>query len=117
MARKLSLEGIMGRTEEPPDGNGEPVDDQAEDGANGQSNGKSRGPLRATKPTRAKKGRLKDGEKLRGCKLSIPESIFERLRQQAIKRKISMSVLAAEVLDSKLPYFTVTSSEKPPADD
>jgi hypothetical protein len=37
MARILSLGGIPGRTEAPPDGNGAPVDDQADDGANGEA--------------------------------------------------------------------------------
>jgi hypothetical protein len=90
--------------------NGESVDDQAD----GETNGQSRGPLRATRP-RAKKGRPKDGEKLRGCKLSVPESVFERLRLTAIKRKTNMSVLAAEILDRNLPHVVVTLTDRPPA--
>ena len=113
MARSLSLGGILSRTEAPPDGNGAPVDDQADDGTNGES----RGGLRSTRPLRSKKGKLKPGEKPRGCKLTIPESVFERLRQTAIKRKTSMSVVAAEVLDGKLPYFEIVQREKPPAAD
>ena len=53
MARKLSLEGMLSPTEAPPDGNGEPVDDQADDGTNG---GESRGGLRATRPSALKEG-------------------------------------------------------------
>ena len=105
---------MLSPTEAPPDGNGEPVDDQADDGTNG---GESRGGLRATRPSRSKKGKLKPGEKPRGCKLTIPESVFERLRQTAIKRKTSMSVVAAKVLDGKLPYFEIVQREKPPAAD
>jgi hypothetical protein len=90
--------------------NGELADDQAD----GEMNGQSRGALRPTKP-RAKKGRPKDGEKLRGCKLSVPESVFERLRLTAIKRKTNMSVLAAEILDRNLPYAAVTLTDRPPA--
>jgi len=101
MARSLSPGGIPSRTEAPPDGNGAPVDDQADDGTNGEGD----------------EGRLKPGKKPRDCKLTIPESVFERLRQTAIKRKTSMSVVAAEVLDGKLPYFEIVQREKPPAAD
>jgi hypothetical protein len=103
---------MLSPTEAPPDGNGAPVDDQADDGTNGEG----RGGLRATRPTRSRKGKLKPGEKPRGCKLTIPESVFERLRQTAIKRKTSMSVVAAEVLDGKLPYFEIVQRDKPAAD-
>jgi hypothetical protein len=103
----------MARTGEQPEGNDELGDQQAGDGTNGQS----RGGLRPTRPTRSKKGRLKDGERLRGCKLSIPETVFERLRQTAIKRKTSMSLVAAGILDGKLPHFEVIESDRPPAAD
>jgi hypothetical protein len=92
---------------------GEQVDDQAD----GESNGQERGGLRSTRPPRVKKGRPKDGEKLRGCKLSVPESVFERLRLTAVKRKTNMSVLAAEILDRNLPYAVVTLTDRPPAAD
>ena len=72
------------------------------------------GGLRATRP-RARKGRLKAGEKVRGCKFSIPESVFERLYQTARKRKTNMSILAGEILDRNLPYFDVIQRDKPPA--
>ena len=75
--------------------------------------GMSRGGLRATKPRRSRKGTLKPGEKPRGCKLTVPESVFERLRQTAIKCKASMSVVAAEVLDRNLPYFEIVQRDKP----
>ena len=104
---------MLSPTEAPPDGNDEPGDDQAHDGTSGQS----RGGLRATRPPRAKKGRLKDGEKARGCKFTLPESVFERLRQTAINRKTSMSVVVAETLDRNLKYVTVTLTDKPPAAD
>jgi hypothetical protein len=113
MARSLSLEGILSRTEAPPDGNGAPVDDQADDGTNGEG----RGGLRATRPARPRKGKLKPGEKPRGCKFALPESVFERLRQTAIKRKTSMSVVVAEILDGKLPYFEIVQRDKPPTAD
>ncbi len=103
----MRLDGILARTEAP-DGNGEPVDDHA-----AETNGQSRG-LRPTRP-RARKTRLKPGEKARGCKLLIPESVFERLRQTSIKRKTNMSILAGEILDRNLPYFEVIQKDRPPA--
>jgi hypothetical protein len=104
------LDGILARTEAPPDGNGEALDGQA-DGENGQS----RGGLRATRPRRPK-NRLKPGEKPRGCKLNIPQSVFDRLQQTAIKRRTTMSVLAGEILDRNLPYFDVKQLDKPPTE-
>ena len=65
MARKLSLGGMLSRTEAPPDGNGAPVDDQADDGTDGEP--------------RACGRRAAAGEKVRGRKLQLPDSVFERL--------------------------------------
>ena len=70
MARSLSLGGILSRTEAPPDGNGELVD-QTDDGVNGES----RGGLRSTRPRRSRKGMLKPGERPRGCKLTVPDRV------------------------------------------
>jgi len=87
--------------------NGEPVDDQA-----GAENGQSRGGI-----ARRRRRRLAAGEKPRGCKLTVPESVFERLRQTAIKRKTTMSIVAAEILHQRLPYFEVVQKDKPPTED
>ncbi len=75
--------------------------------------GMSRGGLCATKPGRSRKGTLKPWEQLRGCKLTVPETAFERLRQTAIKGKASMSVVAAELLDRNLPDFEIVQRHKP----
>ncbi len=102
------MQGILARTDAPLEGNGEPVDGQA-----GETNGQSRGGARTTRP-RSKRPRYKPGEKPRGCKLTIPDTVFERLRQTAIKRGKTMSVLAGEILNRELPYFEVKEIERPP---
>lgn len=107
MARNLGLQGILARTDAPPAESGEPGDDQAD----GKTTRRSRG-LRPTMPRKVRG--LKAGEKARGCKLTIRESVFERLRQTAIKRKKTMSELAGEILHRNLPYFDVIQRDAPP---
>jgi hypothetical protein len=80
-------------------------------------NGQSRGGLRSNRPTRAKKQRRDPGVKLRGCKLSIPEPVFDRLEQYAIKKKLTLSEAAGTILDKQLPYFEVIQRDKPSADE
>jgi len=109
MARGLGLQGILARTDPTLEENGEPVDSLA-----GETNGQSRGGLRATR-SRSKRPRFKPGEKPRGCKLTIPDTVFDRLRQTAIKRGKTMSVLAGEILNRELPYFEVKELDRPPA--
>lgn len=90
--------------------NGETGDDQAD----GETNGQSRGGLRPTKP-RVKRRRGTDDGKRRGCKHSIRETVFERLRQTSIKRKKSMSDLVDDILDRNLPHFEIKQMDGPPA--
>jgi len=59
---------------------------------------------------------LPAGERPRGCKLTIPESVAERLRQTAIKRRKTMSELAGEIVNRNLPYFDVIQRDAPPPD-
>ena len=89
--------------------NGEPGDDQA-DGESGQSRGPGAGRTRS----RVRR-KLAAGERPRDCKLKVPQSIFDRLRQTAIKRNTTMSVVAAEILHRELKYFDVIQRDKPPA--
>jgi hypothetical protein len=97
MARSLSLGGILSRTEAPPDGNGELVDDQADDGSNGEPRPRGR--------------RVAVGEKVRGRKLQLPDSVFERLSLHAIKRKTNASAIAAEILDRNLPKHRIATDD------
>ena len=96
MARSLSLGGIPGRTEAPPDGNGAPVDNQADDGANGEARAR---------------GRRIAGEKVRGRKLQLPDSVFDRPSLHAIKRKSNASAIAAEILDRNLPKHRIATDD------
>jgi hypothetical protein len=93
MARSLSPGGIPSRTGAPPDGNGAPVDDQADDGTDGEP--------------RARGRRVAAGEKVRGRKLQLPDSVFERLSLHAIKRKTN----AAELLDRNLPKHRIATDD------
>jgi hypothetical protein len=88
-------------------GNGELVDDQA--GAELGTKGRGVAARR--------RRRLPPGEKPRECKLTLPESVFERLRQTAIKRKTTMSIVGAELLNRGLPYFEVIQKDKPPTEE
>jgi hypothetical protein len=108
MAQSARLQAIFARTDDPPAADGEPADDQAD----GTTNGGGRGALR---PNKARKVRgLVAGEKPRDCKLTTPKSVFERLRQTALKREKTMSVVAGEILHRNLPYFDVIQKDKPP---
>jgi hypothetical protein len=111
MARKLGIDGILARTEDPPAENGELGDDHQDDGV---TNGRSRGRLRAVRPRKVRG--IPPGEKPRGCKFTLPESVFDRLQQTAIKRRKTMSEVVAETLNSRLPYFDVTQRDRPPGD-
>jgi hypothetical protein len=59
---------------------------------------------------------LPAGEKPRGCKLTIPASMFDRLHQTAIKRGKTMSELAGEILHRNLPHVNVELLDKPSGD-
>ena len=49
------------------------------------------------------------GEPSKGRKLSIPDSVFERLELTAIRRKTTISAVAADVLDRNLPRLRIES--------
>jgi hypothetical protein len=83
MARKLSLEGMLSPTEAPPDGNDAPP---ADDGTDGE-------------------------DSVRGRKLQLPDSVFERLSLHAIKRKTNASAIAAEILDRNLPKHRIATDD------
>jgi hypothetical protein len=63
-------------------------------------------PAAAPKP-RARRRRIDPGEKTRGHKLSLPDAVFERLELTAIRRKSSVSAIAAEILDRNLPRLRI----------
>jgi hypothetical protein len=88
-----------------PDPNAETADDQA-----GAENGQSRGVLRAPRPRRKRRGK-EHGEKMTGRKLTLRDSVFERLQLAAIKRRSNPSDVADGILDKNLPKLKITSEE------
>jgi hypothetical protein len=63
-------------------------------------------PAPAPKP-RARRRRIDPGEKTRGHKLSLPDAVFERLELTAIRRRSTVSAIAAEILDRNLPRLRI----------
>ncbi len=47
------------------------------------------------------------GGETRGRKLSLPDSVFDRLQLAAIQRRKTMSAVAAEILDRNLPKLRI----------
>jgi hypothetical protein len=94
----------------PPESNGnpggEPIEDPAEgDGqGRGESNGNPRKPpRRRSKPTA--------GEKASAHKLTIRDSVFNRLELHAIKRGSTASAIAEEILDRQLPRHRIVTDD------
>jgi hypothetical protein len=97
------LDGILARTEAPPNGNGELADDQA-----GEMNGQSRG-LRSTRPRRGR--RPSPGGRVSGRKFQLPDTVFERLQLHAIKKRSNPSAVLTDILDRELPKHKITTEE------
>jgi hypothetical protein len=85
----------------------QPTDDQAE--ANGEANGNGE-PAGDTKP-RARRSPRKPaaGEKSKGRKLSIRDSVFARLELHAIKKGKTASAIVDEILDRELPHHRIAT--------
>jgi hypothetical protein len=77
-----------------------PTDDQA-----GAEQG-AESPLPAPRP-RSRRRKIDPGEKTRGHKLSLPDAVFERLELTAIRRRSTVSAIAAEILDRNLPRLRI----------
>jgi hypothetical protein len=81
-------------------------DDQADDPVDDQADGQqSRGALAEPRKTRIR--RASPGGETRGRKLSLPDSVFDRLQLAAIQRRKTMSAVAAEILDRNLPKLRI----------
>src|SRR4051794_30048372 len=80
-----------------------PADDQAEsiDAAEGQGGGPG------AKPARTRKKRTPAGGETRGRKLNLPDAIHDRLWLLARQRRVSVSSIAADILDKNLPRYRV----------
>jgi hypothetical protein len=87
-----------------PETNGELDADQA--GA--EMNGQSRGGLPGG---RRRRRRAAAGGKISGRKFQIPDSVFERLQLQAIKKRSNASAIVAEILNRELPQHKIATEE------
>ena len=109
MARGLGLQGILARTDPAPDGNGEPVDDQAGARRTARAGGgyahqtpRQEGPVQA----RREAPRLQADHSGHG---------FRPAKANRHQARESTCPSWRRDPRSKLPYFTVTQYEKPPA--
>jgi hypothetical protein len=110
MARNGMPDDLIRRTM-PPERPVEPADDQTDGESNGELNGESRGGVTARK-TRTRSGRrIAPGDKIRGRKFQMPDSVFERLCLHALKRKTNPSAIVAELLDRHVPKHRIQTDE------
>jgi hypothetical protein len=79
---------------------GEPAEDQAE------AEGQGRAAAVEAKP-KARTRRATAGGETKGRKLSLPDSVFDRLQLTAIQRKKTISAIATEILDRNLPKLRI----------
>jgi hypothetical protein len=86
---------------------GEPLEDQAD--GDGQGRGEANGNPR--RPSKRRSRTSAAGEKGKGRKLTLPDSVFDRLVLTAIKRGSTASAVAAEILDRNLPRLRIASDE------
>ena len=83
-----------------------PLESPAEDQVENEGQG-SESPAPMPKP-RPRRRRLSPGGGAgRGHKLTLPDAVFERLELTAIKRKSTVSAIAAEILDRNLPRLRI----------
>jgi hypothetical protein len=76
----------------------EPTEDQGDD--------QGRGVVVEPKKPRTRKMLVAGGE-TKGRKLSLPDSVFDRLQLAAYQRRKTMSAVAAEILDRNLPKLRI----------
>jgi hypothetical protein len=70
-----------------------------------------RGASVEAKPKKRRSRSNLTGKEGRGRNLNLPDVIFERLQLVAIKRRKTMSAVAAELLDRHLPKLRISGEE------
>jgi len=95
----------------PPESDGETAPESADDPGDdeGQGRGDSNGSARRTTRRRPRASAV--GEKGKGRKLTLPDSVFDRLVLTAIKKGSTASAVAAEILDRNLPRLKITADD------
>ena len=86
----------------------EPVDevDESPEEAE-QGRGGANEPASEPKRSRPRRAAAAAGGETRGRKLSLPDSVFDRLQLTAIQRRKTISAVAAEILDRNLPRLKI----------
>jgi hypothetical protein len=94
----------------PPETNGDAAEllEDAADG-DGQGRGEANGSARRSPRRRPKAAAA--GDKGKGRKLTLPDSVFDRLVLTAIKKGSTASAVAAEILDRNLPRLRIAADE------
>src|SRR4051812_24820374 len=97
-------------TPTPPEANGEPNAELLEDPAEGD--GQGRGEHNGS-PKQARRRRPKPtaSEKSSAHKLTLRDSVFNRLELHAIKRGATASAIAEEILDRQLPRHRIVTDD------
>ena len=95
----------------PPETNGETGTDLLDDPADGDGQGRGEANGSARRVPRRRSRPSPAGEKGKGRKLTLPDSVFDRLVLTAIKRGSTASAIAAEILDRNLPRLRIASDE------
>jgi hypothetical protein len=95
----------------PHEANGETGGELLEDPADGdgQGRGEPNGGARRSAKRRPKAAAA--GDKGKGRKLTLPDSVFDRLVLTAIKRGSTASAVAAELLDRNLPRLRISADD------
>jgi len=68
-----------------------------------------------TKAPRRKRPPITEKGKQRNVK--VPDSVWQRLELDSIKRRIDKSKRLTQILDTALPFFDFKETERPPAAD
>lgn len=59
------------------------------------------------RPSRSRRRRAPAGGETKGRKLSLPDSVYDRLQLVAIQRRTTASAVATELLDRNLPRLRI----------
>jgi hypothetical protein len=95
----------------PPESNGDAGVDLLEDPADGDGQGRGEANGSARKSPKRRPRAAAAGDKGKGRKLTLPDSVFDRLVLTAIKRGSTASAVAAEILDRNLPRLRIAADD------
>ena len=94
----------------PPEANGETSTESLDDTGDGDEQGRGEANGQPKKSSR-RRTRPAPSEKSKGRKLTLPDSVFDRLVLTAIKRGSTASAIAAEILDRNLPRLRIAADD------